>query len=126
MYYLINNLPDDLKRIIYNYISLNVKIRLSKKMYINNYDEYYEFIKTKICKGVYRRFSFNTYVEKIIKNDLSFLFENIMKKESLIWGKKKKYKYKGKKYKNYMDFLKELCQKNESTHCLNLIKYFIK
>lgn len=126
MYYLINILPDDLKMIIYNYLSVNVKIQLSKNLYINYYDEYYEYIKTMVCKGVYRRFSFNTYVEKIIKNDLSFLFENIMKKEACIWGKKKKYKYKGKNYKNYINFLKELCQKNESTKCLNLIKYFIK
>tara|TARA_A100001035_G_C27567400_1_gene401468 strand:+ start:57 stop:437 length:381 start_codon:yes stop_codon:yes gene_type:complete len=126
MYYLINNLPDELKMLIYNYIPINVKINLSKKIYINYYDEHYEHIKTILCKGVYRRFSFNTYVEKIIKKDLSFLFTNIIKKESRIWGKKKKYKYKGKNYKNYIDFLKELCQKNESTRCLNLIKYFIK
>ena len=126
MYYLINNLPYDLKNIIYDYIPLNVKIRLSKKMYIYNYNEYHEYIKTKICKGVYRRFTFNTYVEKVIKNDASFIFENIMKKEAFIWGKKKKYNYKGKKYKSYIDFLKELCQKNESTRCLNLIKYFMK
>ena len=27
---------------------------------------------------------------------------------------------------NLRDFLKELCQKNESTKCLNLIKYFTR
>ena len=80
MYYLINNLPDELKMLIYNYIPINVKINLSKKIYINYYDEHYEHIKTILCKGVYRRFSFNTYVEKIIKKDLSFLFTNIIKK----------------------------------------------
>lgn len=126
MYYLINKLPDDLKIIIYDYIPLHVKVKFSKKMYIDNYSKYHEFIKTNICKGVYRRFTFNTYVEKIIKSDSSFIFENVIKKEAIVWNKKKRYKYKGKKYKSYIDFLKELCQKNESTRCLNLIKYFMK
>jgi hypothetical protein len=126
MYYLLRDLPDDLIDHIYKFLPFNIKATLSKKMYIDYYEEYYEYIKNIICKGIYRRFTFNTYIEKIIKNDAVFLFEKIIKKEICIWGKKKKYKYKGKKYKNYIDFLKELCQKNESTKCLNLIKYFTR
>ena len=48
--------------------------------------------------------SFNTYIEKLIKNDSNFIFKLMMKKELFIWGKKKRYKYRGKKYKNYISF----------------------
>jgi len=125
MYYLLIKFPEDLKRIIYDFIFIYEKKLLNKKLYVTYYNAHYENIKNKICNGIYRRFSFNTYIERIIKNDADFLFDKIMRKEMYIWGKRKKYRYKGKDYKNYVLFLKELCQKNESTKCLLQVKYLI-
>ena len=112
MYYNINLLPDELKRIIFDYIPLTVKQILNKKNYIAIFDIHYNYLKKCICNGIYRRFSFNTYIERLIKKDCDFIFKLMVKKEIFIWGKKKRYKYKGKNYKNYILFLKYLCIKN--------------
>jgi hypothetical protein len=122
MYYNINNLPDELKKIIFEMLPFNVKKILTKKYYVSLFDKHYNYLKHCVCNGVYRKFSFNTYIEKLIKNDYIFIFKLMIKKEIFIWGKKKRYKYKGKHYKNYISFLKYLCIKNESNRCYNLLK----
>ncbi len=122
MYYNIDNLPNDLKKIIYEYLPIKIKKILTKKHYIDFFDKHYLYLKSTLCNGVYRKFSFNTYIEKLIKNDSNFIFNLMMKKELFIWGRKKRYKYRGKKYKNYISFLKELCIKNESNRCYHIIK----
>ena len=122
MYYNINNLPDELKRLIFEFIQIKVKIILNKFFYISLFDKHYIYLKHSICNGIYRKFSFNTYIERLIKNDCNFIFKLMIKKEIFIWGNKKRYKYKGKNYKNYISFLKYLCIKNESNRCYNIIK----
>ena len=44
MYYNIDNLPNDLKNIIYEYLPINQKI-LTKKHYIDFFDKHYLYLK---------------------------------------------------------------------------------
>lgn len=119
-YKLFNLLPFDIIKYIESYLRLDQK-GLTK---VSNWKKYYKF---KINDEMKKKISWcyhSTYLRFIITNKLSFVFENyllLINKSILLKWKKNVYKYKKKKYKNYILFLKWYSRKNDSTKCLNLI-----
>ena len=121
MYNYINNLTYDLVYYIYDYIPYNVLLVLNKTYYNRYYNEHINYIKNTICKGKYKLFTYDTYIHKIIKKDMFFLFNKLYSLEHKRWERKYKYKYKNKVFKRYIDFLKYLSIKNKSQKCLNIM-----
>tara|TARA_B110000008_G_C16962010_1_gene560520 strand:- start:870 stop:1274 length:405 start_codon:yes stop_codon:yes gene_type:complete len=118
-YKLFNLLPYDLINYIKNYLTIKQK-GFTK---VSNWQQYYKSkINDEMKKRCWRGQS--TYIRFIITNKLSFIFENyilLIDKRIVCKWKKNVYKYKKKKYKNYILFLKWYSRKNNSIKCLNLI-----
>ena len=119
-YKLFNLLPSD----IINYIESYLTIKQKGFTKVSNWQKYYKF---KINNEIIKKKGWcyqTTYLRFIITKKLSFIFENYLlfiNKSILLKWKKNVYKYKKKKYKNYILFLKWYSRKNDSTKCLNLI-----
>jgi hypothetical protein len=110
----LNKIPEEIVRIIYEYILPNVKCILNKKLFL----QYHSDIKALIMK----RNMYDNYLRYIIRNDYSFVFQYISKENASLWMKEKKYSYKNKIFHTYANFLEYLCIDNRSTNCRNILK----
>jgi hypothetical protein len=114
----INELPDELKRIIKTFIPNIVSLFLTKKMYIKHHCHVRKYM---IDRGI----SYDNYVRDMIRKDNDFVFSLILKENKDYWSKQKKYMYKNTIYYNYNYFLLEYCIENKKTHCKNCIRQIV-
>lgn len=124
----IDRIPIELVMIIKEYISREIIIITNKNDYEN---EYMNLRLT--CNGMpfrsisyKRKFTFQTYIKKIITNNLNYIFEILIKHKYNHWINIKKYRYGGYKYGTYIQYLEQLCIKMESNICRNVIYDFEK
>jgi|TARA_Y100000992_G_scaffold302239_1_gene275604 hypothetical protein len=108
-------LPEDTKDVIKSYIGIKINKSLyflNKKYYENSYNIIFKIINYK-CKV-------DTYIRKLLRNDLDFFllhYLNNVKTDHLF---KKKIVYKKIKM-NYSDYLKKLIIDYDSIKCKKLI-----
>ena len=123
----INKIPLEVAMIIKMYIP-RIIIITNKKDYENEYMslrlEYNREALPYKSISYKKKYTLESYIGKIIKNDLNYIFEMIIKYKYNHWIKIKKYRYRGYKYSNYIHFLEQLCIKLESTKCREAIKIF--
>ena len=112
LYDYIQYLPDDIIAIIWKHLSKFNKIFLNK----NNYIKYNHLIDILIINGRYE-----SYVRNIIRNDYSFVFDQIFKRKYKYWLQIKKYQYTDTIYKNYILFLLYYSNINNSQKCYDII-----
>ena len=87
---MINTLPEDITRYIYSFIPYHIKCLLSAKNY-EKYNKYHlgymnEFVygnKLKLGK----KFTFDTYVRRLIKNDYYYVFKFVLLDNFKSWKK---------------------------------------
>ena len=122
----INKIPLEVVMIIKTYISREFIIITNKKDYENEYMKMrLKWNETALpYKSISYNYTFESYVRKIIKNNMNYIFEMVIKYKYNHWLKIKKYRYNGYKYRNYIQFLEQLCIILESTKCGNVIKMF--
>ena len=111
-------LPKDLLSYIWkNYVSMDVKIFINKDYYI----KYHYLVKYYYFK---HKPSYKRYLRNIIRNDYSFIFQQILQENIKIWNIKKKEKIQYKKiiYYNLYDYLNALCIDNNASQC----RYFLR
>jgi hypothetical protein len=109
-------LPDDIKLIIKEYIPFIVIIFLERKIYLSSHP-YIEF---------HLRSSINNYFRFVVRNDLDFVFEQVLINNYQKWLYIKKYKYKETSYYNYFSFILSFIIENNSNKCGNIANLFIK
>ena len=125
----INKIPEE--------VAIYIKLFLPKKtIFLTNRKNYEENI-MRIrflfhSSNIDKRFLYNTetayyskldsYINYIIKNDLHYVFERLIRYKYKHWVKIKRYKYKGCMHINYLTFLNHLCITSQSTKCRNVIK----
>lgn len=110
---LINRLPPELKRYIYFYVPITIRLRLRKDNYITFYHKY-----------VYSRLNDEiTYARKLISYDMSFIFELFITSTGQKLDKKKKLYYSNIKYNSLYELYSKLCIKYQSTNCRNILRY---
>lgn len=121
----INKIPLEVAMIIKTYIPREIIIITNKKDYEKEYMNL-RFEWNLLCKSIsYKKsYTLESYIRKIIKNDLNYIFEMVIKYKYNHWVKIKKYIYNGYKYRNYIQFLEQLCIMLESTRCREVIKNF--
>lgn len=113
--YLLIFIPDEILDYIYQYLPNESKY-LSNKI---NYEYHYLSIINKFRKAKY-----NTYIRFIIRNDYSYIFNNLLKHKYNEFHIKNKISYKKITYKYLYIFVKYYIQINNSNRCDNiLIKY---
>lgn len=121
----INKIPLEVAMIIKTYIPREIIIITNKKDYEKEYMNL-RFEWNLLCKSIsYKKsYTLESYIRKIIKNDLNYIFEMVIKYKYNHWVKIKNYIYNGYKYRNYIQFLEQLCIMLESTRCREVIKNF--
>ena len=110
MFNLIQYLPNDILLIIWQKISPYNKIFINKENYI-----IYNYL---IDNAVKR---YESYIRDIIRNDCSYIFNFILKRQFNSFNQIKNYRYYNTNYSNYIYFILYYCQINNSHKCLNLL-----
>jgi len=89
-------IPDEILQNIFNLIPNYKKINLCKKYYI----KYHYLVKSLIPIHKYEDYLFN-----LIKQDQSFVFENVLRENITKWLFWKDYRYKSSMFSSYLYFL---------------------
>ena len=122
----INKIPLEVAMIIKTYIQREIIIITNKKDYEN------EYMTLRLENNPYKSISYKrhhtleSYIRKIIKYNLNYIFEMVIKYKYKHWVNIKKYRYNGYKYGNYIQFLEQLCIILESTKCREVLTNFEK
>ena len=111
---LLNRLPNELKRLIYFFIPVTVKIYLTKENYINFH---YKYIYSNIRDEI-------TYARKLITYDMKFIFNLYVYYIKDKIHKKKKLTYLKQKYNSLYHLFTQLCIKYQANNCRNLLLTF--
>ena len=117
----INLIPLELVNYIKDYISNDIML-LTSKIYYEKYimmERFNKFKNGPINKRFYH-ITLDTYINRVIKNDLDYIFKLLIKHKYKHWIKLKNYKYNGHRFSNYIYFLEQLCIITESNKCRNL------
>tara|TARA_E500000178_G_scaffold312107_1_gene328538 strand:- start:351 stop:704 length:354 start_codon:yes stop_codon:yes gene_type:complete len=101
-------LPDDAKCIIKEYITNENTSILSK----TNFNQYYDVPDKKLL----RRLLLN-----VIRKDHDFVFEKLLNNHYNQFKNTIRYRYQGKTYKHFAEFLKYRIIENESSKCKNIL-----
>ena len=118
----INTIPMDVLLIIKEYMVVDTLLITNKKYYEENImmERFNIFKNGPICKRFYN-ISLDTYINRIIKNDLNYIFQLLIKHKYKHWIRLKNYKYRGHKFSNYIYFLEQLCIISESNKCREIV-----
>ena len=108
---LLSRLPVELKRYIYIYIPVTVKMYLTKENYINFH---YKYIYSNIRDEI-------TYARKLITYDMTFIFNLYINYIKDKIHKKKKLVYLKQKYNSLYNLLTQLCIKYQANNCRNIL-----
>ena len=113
--HLIQWLPDELIREIYQYIPINIIVFLNK----NNYNLHHKCLKKYIT-------NYENFIRDTIRRDNEFVFTKIIEENHIKWLHIKKYYYKNKIFSNYIHFIMDYCIENESDKCRQTLSEFLK
>ena len=110
----ISELPDDIIRLIKEYIPIH------KLIFVNSlyYKSYHYLIKKYIPL-------FENYIRDTIRRANEFVFEQIIRENINYWVKKKQYIYKNMMFNNYIYFIIHYCIENNSDKCRLIIKNYL-
>tara|TARA_Y100000389_G_C17319236_1_gene442143 strand:- start:475 stop:837 length:363 start_codon:yes stop_codon:yes gene_type:complete len=108
---LISTLPNEIKEIIYYFISNDVKSNLTKKQFILNYEN-------KIKKIPF----YNSYMRYIIRNEHCFILTLNLKQKKTHWHNLKNWKYNGRLFSNYLTYLKYYANRQNKNNIYQIIK----
>ena len=109
-------LPYDIKDIIWDMLDTRVKSSLDRRHFSeHNYEHY---------NSMHRHDQYG-YNRVMIRNDDSFVFENIISNYGREWLSNKKYVYDNRVHSNYLYFLISLIYENKSSRCNEVITRFL-
>jgi len=111
----ISQLPEELTRLIKEYIPKTTLAFLNK----TNYLSYHFLLKNTILK-------YDNFVRDTIRRDNVFVFENVIRENYEKWLLNKDYIYKNMVFKNYIYFILHFCIENDSSKCRYFITHFFK
>ena len=116
-YKLLDELPCDLKLEIQKYLMV-------KQMFLTSKKNWKKYIKIRVSSilisylGLINYNTFNTYIRYLIRNKLNYVFKHVVEESKIKFKYFKKFIYKGKKWDNYIQFLKWYCRNQNSGKCL--------
>lgn len=114
--YNIKELPDDIKKYIFDFLPNNKIKCLNKTLYNLTYPKNIP---------LHLKISFETYIRKVIVDDYDFIFTVLIKNNLNRWVSMKKYIYERMIFKNYIHFLRYFSQEKNSKNCLKVINEII-
>ena len=108
-------LPDDIIRVIKEYIPLHILQFTNKISYMA-----YRINKTNLI------YNYESYVREVVKRDHSFIFIQIIRENIQKWNNIKKYIYKNVIYASYIYFIWNYCIENNSQKCRMVLSDYLK
>ena len=111
----INQLPQELKDTIFEYVRPVVLQTLNKSYYLLHHAS----IKHYLCNVKHQ---YDNYVRDIVRRDNSFVFNQVLQENYKHWLHFHNYHYKEKNYINYLYFLMDYCLLYDSNKCKELIQ----
>ena len=108
-------LPDDIIRVIQEYIPVRV-LQFTNKI---SYAAYHLQLRDVI-------YNYESYVREVVKRDYSFIFERIIREKIQKWNNIKKYVYKNVIYASYIYFILTFCLEHNSQQCRTILCNFLK
>lgn len=105
-------LPDEIIALIWSHLNINDKIFVNKKFYIK-----YNYLINDLIDS--RRYE--SYLRDIVRNDYAFVFKHILQRKNNIFLGKTNYRYDSVIYSNFLLFLLDFSNKNNSQKCNNLV-----
>ena len=108
-------LPDDIIRVIKEYIPLRI-LQVTNKI---SYTAYHLHQRDVLH-------NYESYVREVVKRDYSFIFELIIRENIQKWNNVKKYLYKNVIYASYIYFILNYCIENNSHRCIIVLCAFLK
>jgi hypothetical protein len=109
------NLPDEIKNIVWEYIPLVTKAFVTKE----NYLKYHNLMFSSSLQK-------DSYIRDMIKRDNDFVFNQLMNDYYYRWIKIKNYLYNNSIYLNYIYFIRDYCVEQESTKCKNVVDHYFE
>lgn len=121
----INTIPMDVVFIIKDYIAVRELLITNKNYYEKNImmERFNKFKNGPIYKRFYN-ISLDTYINRLIKNDLNYIFQLLIEHKYKHWIRLKNYKYRGHRFSNYIYFLEQLCITSNSNKCRSVVKNY--
>ena len=111
-------LPDEIIKIIYDFLPTVSKMLLTKKLFNSHY--YIINKKKKITK------KYHNYLRFLIQKKCYLHFDIILHIHCGKFISIKKWKYKNSTYPNFLVYLKEYALKNNSQNCYEMIKKLLE
>jgi hypothetical protein len=105
-------LPDELVDIIYSYVPTRIKTVLSKNNYLEDH---------KLLRQTINKCDIENYIRTMIRQDNSFVFEQLLIENYDKWINIKDYYYKDCIHDNYLIFLESYVIDNESIKCKKIL-----
>ena len=121
----INTIPMDVVLIIKDYIAVEDLLITNKKYYEKNImTERFNIFKEGPINKRFYNITLDTYINRLIKNDLNYIFQLLIKHKYKHWIRLRNYKYNGHRFSNYIYFLEQLCITTNSNKCRNIVKNY--
>jgi hypothetical protein len=108
-------LPDDIIRVIKEYIPLRILQFTNKLSYMAYHLQLREVM-----------YNYESYVREVVKRDYSFIFELIIRENIQKWNNIKQYLYKNVIYASYIYFILNYCLEHNAQHCRTVLSNFLK
>ena len=110
----ISDLPDDIIKLIKEFIPYNTLVFVNKTFY----NLYHHTIRKSIPM-------YENYIRDTIRRDNEFVFEKIIEENFNFWIKKRQYSYKNMIFNNYIYFIMNFCIENNSDRCREIVLNFL-
>ena len=107
-------IPQELHNKIFEYIPQQELIFINR----NYYDQHHHLL--------YKKVHFDNYVRDMIRKDLGCVMKRLVDEYNLQWIQNYKIRYKTSTYKNYANYLLNLCIEYNATRCRNVIREHYK
>jgi hypothetical protein len=106
----VDKLPDELIKVIYDFLPRFILANLSKK----NYIKYHLYISKRII-------NYDSFIRSCIRNENDMVFYYNVIENNKKWLNKKKYIYNNNIFANYGFFLMHFCIEQKADKCKNIL-----
>ena len=112
---LLTDLPDDLVRLIWEYVPVIKRVFTHKKIY----EQHHDIIRQAIPR-------YEPYVLDMIQRDCYIVFERILGENIDNWMRRVQYRYKNMAFNNYIYFIVHYCSEHKSQHCKEMVHDYLQ
>lgn len=112
---LLIDLPDDLVRLIWEYVPTIKRVFTHKRMY----EQHHEILRTAIPR-------YDQYVLDMIQRDCHIVFEHILRENINHWMRRVQHRYKNMVFNNYIYYIVHYCSEYNAHDCKEIVHDYLQ